>query len=490
MMKQNIFRMISPFMLITWAILAQSCKDEWNEHYKVASGVPNERITDYIQSQPELSKFYQMLQMTGYDVILNASQTYTVWAPNDAALQNVNLNDTASVLDIVKNHIAHFSFSTSGGQSEYIKMINGKKIPFSHVDTGYLFGNRSLARQNIVTANGVVHILNNYVPFQSNIWEYITRTAGLDSLKNYVYSQNYDSVTFKSNALLDKVGALDKEDSIYTCILPDNTAWNEAYNRIKAYYVSSQPAVQRSFTISSIVKDMVFRNRVSNPNSLDSLTSTTGNVFHQPGYLFNNANVNEASNGLVYVTSKMQYKASDSWYKEIRVEAENSSNRFALSNENVYLRNSYGSQLNVSNKYYILLEPTTVSTISKVYVDFNIPGTLSSKYNIYCVFVPTSIINPNDLKPYRAVFFITYTGNNGGLVKLQSLPVSNNVTDPNGITKMQIASNFTFPRCDLSLVKNTVPTVKLRVQNDVSPTDTTLSRSMRIDCIILEPVAQ
>lgn len=489
MMKQNIFSIIRPFIMITWVILTQSCKNEWNEHFKMASDMYNERISSYVQTQPELSKFYQMIQMTGYDVILNASQTYTVWAPDNDALQNVNLSDTASVLDIVKNHIAHFSFPTSGVQSEYIKMINGKKLLFSHGDAGYLFGNCSLTRQDILTINGIVHIINSYIPFQSNIWEYIKRTAGLDSLKNYIYSQNYDSVTFKSNALLDKVGALNNEDSIYTCILPDNTAWNEAYNRIKAYYVSDQPSFQRSRTLLSMVRDMAFRNRISNPNSLDSLISTTGNVFHQPGYLFNNANVNEVSNGLVYVTSQLQYKATDSWYKEIRVEAENIENRFTTSNINLYLRNSFGSPFNVSNKYYVLLEPTTTSSLSKVYIDFNIPGTLSAKYNIYCVFVPTSIADPTDLRPCRAVFFITYTGNNG-LVKLQSLPVSNNITDPNGITKMLIASNFTFPRCDLSLANNTVPSVKLRVQNDVSSTETGLNRTMRIDCIILEPIAQ
>jgi uncharacterized surface protein with fasciclin (FAS1) repeats len=486
MMKQNIFRMISPFILVTWAILAQSCKDEWNEHYKVASGVPNERITDYIQSQPELSKFYQMLQMTGYDVILNSSQTYTVWAPDNNALQNVSLNDTASVLDIVKNHVAHFSFPTSGVQAEYVKMINGKKLLFSHVDTGYLFGNCSLTRQNIATSNGIVHTINNYIPFQNNIWEYITRTAGLDSLRNYVYSQDYDSITFKSNAFLDRVGALNKEDSVYTSILPNNIAWNDAYNRIKAYYVSSQPSFQRRHTLLSMVNDMVFRNRITNPNSMDSLVSTTGNVFHQPGYLFSNANVNEMSNGLVYVTSKMQYKATDSWHKEIRVEAENSANIFGTSNADVFIINSFGSPLNVSKKGYIRLEPNTSSPYSKIYIDFNIPGTLSAKYNIYCVFVPTSIADTSDHRPYRAIFYITYKGDK----KYQQLTVTNNVTNANGITKMLVASNFTFPTCDLSLDGKVVTNVKLRVQNDVSTSEPDLNRSMRIDCIILEPIAQ
>jgi hypothetical protein len=511
-MKIHNYKILSPFILIMLIIATLSCKDEWNKHFtEEPAKVSGVRLADYIKSVPELSKFYQMLSITGYDSILNASQTYTVWAPNNDALQNVDLNSTMQVLDIVKNHITRFSYPTSGIQSKYIRMINGKLILFSRDDAGFHFGNNKILNPDKLVANGIIHVIDSYEPFHNNIWEYIVRTPGLDSLKAYINSQHkklfnldgstamgvdsmgnsiYDSAFIESNVLFNTLGHLDIEDSVYTAILPDNTAWNEAYSRIKLYYISNNPTlsaeIQRAYTQISIVRDIVFRKRINTPNSLDSLVSTTGNVFHKPGYLFN-ATAKEVSNGLVYVTSKLQYKATDSWFKKIKVEAENSYGR-TNSNSNIYLRYSFGSSFNVSNKGYILVEPTTTSMISKVYVDFSIPYTLSTKYNIYCVFVPGSIVDPADLLPYRAIFSLI-TLSNGKVVTTQPLDVVNNVTDPNGITKMLVAENFILPNCDLSLESNEYPTanIKLRVQNDVGIKETTLSRTMRIDYILFEP---
>ncbi len=515
-MNCRIFKIINSLILIVCTMLSQSCRDKWNEHYKdEPSRVTDVRLAKYIHSVAELSKFSQMITIAGYDSILNVSQTYTVWAPNNDALQNVDLNDLALVSDIVKNHITRFSNPTSGVQSVYVKMLNGKLIRFFHDDSGFHLGRALITSPDKLAANGIVHIMDNYVPFQSNIWEYINRNNGFDSLKAYINTQHkkvfdlngssavsidslgnriYDSVFFENNVLFNRIGSLDLEDSVYTAILPDNTACNEAYNRVKPYFVSNNPtegaAIQRSYTQFSIVRDMVFRHRISTPTSYDSLVSTTGNVFHQPAYLFNGLPATEVSNGLVYATSQMQYKAIDSWFGRIKVEAERSSGR-TNSNSSIYLRYSYGSSLDVSNKGYIVVEPTTTSTISKVYVDFSIPNTLSAKYNIYCVFVPGSIVDPNDLLPYRAIFYLV-TLNNGKVVQTQPLNVPGNVTDPNGITKMLVAEGFKLPNCDLSLdgSRNSSPNIRLRVQNDVSVQETTLSRTMRIDYIVFEPVAE
>lgn len=513
---RQFLKIASAVFLVTLAIVGQSCKDDWNKHYiDEPAKAPDIRLADYIKSQPELSKFYEMLTITGYDTILNASQVYTVWAPTNNALQNVDLNSKSSVKDIVQNHITRFSYPSSGVQSDYVKMLNGKLIHFYRDNVGFYFGNILIKSPDVLTANGILHIMDSYLPFQANIWEYISRMPGLDSLKAYINSQNsklfdldrsiaigidslgntvYDSAFVETNLFFERMGELNVEDSIYTAILPDNTAWNDAYNRIKKYFVSNHPTqaaqIQRYFTKYVVAKDLVFRNRVKTPASLDSLVSTSGAVFYQPGYLFANAVTSEVSNGLVYVASQLQHKATDSWFSKIKVEAESSYGRSAL-NANIYLRYSYGSPMDVSQKGYIVVEPTTTSAISKVYVDFSIPNTLSAKYNIYCVFVPGTITNANDTKPNRAVFYLLKTGYDG-IVTSQPLTVPNNVTESNGITKMVVAKNFSLPYCDMNLesTKDVAPRIKLRVQNDVSVKDTSFSRTMRIDYVLFEPVSE
>jgi hypothetical protein len=516
-MIQDKINAFGSFMAVAFLLLFVSCNDEWNNHYVYEpSQTTKSRLGEYIGTRPELSTFYTMLQISGYDTILNSSQSYTVWAPINESLQNIDLNNKQAVTNIVTNHITRFSIPTSGIQSKYIKMLNNKRVEFSYHEPDFQFGGNNLLVHDVLGANGIVHTISNYVPFTFNIWQYIQDTPGLDSLEKYISSQNvkifddvnsveigtdtlgnaiYDSVFYETNVLFDNLGDLNSEDSVYTTIVPDNTAWIEAYNRIKTYYIanptrSDAKLIQKSFTQFSLVQDMVFRNRVYQPVTADSLISTYGNVFQQPGYLFQDGQQHILSNGLANVTNLMKYKATESWHKELRLEAETTKGRTS-SNANVYIYSSYGSGLDVSKSKYIQIDPTTESSISKIYVDFTIPNTLSAKYNIYCVFVPGSIVDPADIKPFKASFYLTYVGSNGALVLRKSLPVTNNTSNPNGMTKMLIAKNFVFPFCDLSLENNYVPLVKLRVQNEVTVAQEkakTFSRKMRIDCIILEPV--
>ncbi len=73
------------------AFSATSCKEEWDAHYtSLPSDKSNLNLYEYIKSQPDLSTFAQMLQITGYDSILSKPQTFTVWALTNDALTGVN----------------------------------------------------------------------------------------------------------------------------------------------------------------------------------------------------------------------------------------------------------------------------------------------------------------------------------------------------------------------------------------------------------------
>jgi hypothetical protein len=83
--------------------------------------------------------------------------------------------------------------------------------------------------------------------------------------------------------VLEKIGTITAEDSLFTVLLPDNTAWNEAYARTKKYFNFSDidGADQRKNQMAqyTIVKDMVFRSKINDASLYDSL-------FHQQGTCF------------------------------------------------------------------------------------------------------------------------------------------------------------------------------------------------------------
>ena len=507
-----------------------SCNDAWEEHYNPGAGIKsNLNLYDYIKAQPDLTTFTKMLKIAGYDTILTKPQTFTVWAPVNSGLTGVDLKDSVFVTNIVKNHISRFSYPTSGVSSKTVFMLDQKFIVFKRTESGFSFGGKTLLQANTSTFNGILHKVDGYVPYLMNIWEFIGKTPGLDSLKAYLYSQStslfdqahsveigtnsqnqavYDSVIIFSNPILDKIGHLQLEDSTFSAILPNNTAWVKVYNLIKSNYNTLPKdggiAQQRLNTQWAIVRNSVFKFKdlLIDPVMYDSLISTTGSVFRPSSYLFDGATRNTVSNGYAYVTDSLRFKAADSWQQPIKVEAENSSYGRSFLYSSIYIRSGLGSAYTISQNKYLVCEPTTVSKSTQNSVTFPIPNTLSGKYKISCVFVPTSIALAGDARQYKVRFSLSYVNTAGLQVTNAVITATNTVstvngavgaifsTNPSDITKMFV-TQINFPYCNILTTKSALSdiTVKLKVENAALIGETVnFDRILRIDYIILEPV--
>lgn len=512
-MRYKHFKGYIPLSALIVVLLASACTKEWNEHYDAGSfDLPDKTVTEYIKGQPDLSTFSNMLEITGYDSILNSSQSYTVWAPNNEALIGLDITDTELVKKIVQNHITRSRITTSGIDNSFIRMLNSKYVSFSKDQSGYIFGENNVTETNQPAKNGLIHVIDGYAPYVYNIWEYLGKTDGIDSLRDYIYGQSkkvfdaansteiganengqviYDSVFVIWNPVLDRLGSIDVEDSVYTAIMPDNNAWNEAYSRIESYYNFPNDAGstkrQSDLTRFTVIQDMLYRGRISEPAKSDSLTSTSGNVFYNPGEMFNGLDYEELSNGFAFVTDKMPFPDTSSFFKEIRVEAEQTNGR-TNTGSNIFIRSSYGTEFTASGNYYILVDPTSTEPD----VEFSIPNTLSAKYNIYCVFVPAKIVDSNNLTPTKAKFQITYIRRANGSTFIKRVTPENNITNPEGLTKMFV-DQFDFEFANVIDADYQRVAVKLEVSSDVTAQEEqtgNFSRTMRIDCIILEPVLE
>ncbi len=513
-MKQIYLKRFFPHFMMLSLLISVSCTDIWKEHYNEESFILSDKtITECIQENSQLSTFYNMLKITGYDKILNSSQSYTVWAPTNDALAGIDTTNKSSVLNIVENHIARSRHTTSGIETQAVLMIDGKYIFFNRTDSGFSFGNNTIVDPNLPASNGLVHIIDGYAPYLNNLWEYIGTAERLDSLKKYLYGavQNefdpensieigvdttgaaiYDSVFILSNPVLKKIGQIDSEDSVFTGIFPDNDAWSEAYGRIEGFFNFPLDAGsvkrQRAMTQYTLVKDMLFRGWLMQPETLDSLVSSTGNVYHNPGLIFSGTEGTYLSNGISHITSQMPYVDTVSWFNELKVEAEDEEGR-EKSSSTIYPKSGYGSGMNVSNNKYIYVDPGSSTSPS---VTFSIPNTLSAKYNIYCVFVPAKIADPTDYTPTRVKFKLTYISRGTGSVFTESIIPTNNITSPTGLTKM-LVSQFDFEYANIVDEDYKRVAVQLEVINDVTVEEESAheySRKMRIDCIIFEPVTE
>ena len=518
-LKIKLYALAGIIVLLT----VSACNETFNDHYSFDTETrSNLNVVEYMQSRSDLRKFVELLEFTGYKDTLTQSQAYTVYAVTNDALVNMEFNESTkdSLRLLAANHI-------TGGTHAFpsiVKVFNGKYIVQQKDHGQFYFGGQEIDEPNLLTKNGVVHILKTPTPYTMNIWEFVQKHASLDSLRSYLnsmtkmvfspelsYDENnvfIDSIFIERNNFLDGLGPIDEELFYSSVILPTNTAWKEIYDKLFPYYRSLDKVVdgtlestgedlQVALTKWSIVKDCVFSGLLDNPATKDSIRSTSGSIFKNPAYLFDSSERYTLSNGYAYITNQMKNKLSDSWLQPIIVEAENDMyQKTVIANCKLINYSTYGSQFTASQNYYVRYEQLPGNDFSKVYVRFPIPNTLAHvKYNIYCVFIPARANNPDDMRPYHAKFYISYVNEEGKAIVDQELPVANKITNPDEVTKLLVAENYQFPYCNLISGSSSEAgkdiSVFLKVENAATTKDERnglYSRNIAIDYIILEPV--
>jgi len=527
-MKFNFLKQFALFISVLVMLFAISCTEEWNNHYKEDYSGSKSKLNLYelIQSKENLSTFANLLEISGYDSLLVESQSFTVFAPDNDALANIDLSNKALAEEIVRNYIARYAYSTSGIQQTIVPMLNNKLLLFSQNASKFTFNKIDIEESDLAAQNGILHIMSGYVPYNFNIWEYIYHMDGLDSLRAFVSALSIeeldldasykngifvDSIFKTENKLLTDLALINKEDSLYTALLPNNEAWVEILNRVKPYYVMSDEdggeVKQNEISKWTILNNLFFRGKLELPLSQDVLTSTGHINFYDPNALFQDAQAHEVSNGIVYQSDLLPIADTTSWAKPIIVEAENAMMGRSVSNFNPQVLSSLGTNFDISGKYYLGLNDASLNSLAKLYVTFPIPGVLSTKYNIYCVFVPRKILDETDERPYKVKFALDYYDAEGkrqtGYIdqdrKIQSAAAAQHTftTDPSGIDKFLITENFEFSHSnvifDFETTAEFVQQIKfaLRIENDTKKTaaeQRSYSRDILIDYIILEPV--
>lgn len=525
------FKNIGFLLFLTLLVSFTACESEkWNEHYNIDSSVVSEKnLWETIKSNPDFSIFAWAVKKTGYDQMLSSSQMFTIWVPDNQAAAlidttDTNVNNDSLLKEFVQNHITRFSYPASGAKEVRILLLNKKIMTFKPENGEYYIGDIKLKQKNILTKNGVLHVIENQIPFFNNVWEFLSKGIELDSVRNYLFSFDkiyfdaeksipgdvnekgetvyLDSVIYNYNIMFWRLGAMNNEDSTYSVLLPTNTAWEKSFNNIKHYYnyyylseatKITADTLQRKNTLYALTKDLVFSHTWQNMNN-DTLISTNRNKFYKP---FDQSALSfPASNGKVYITNDLKINHWESWNKEILIEAERTSGR-TNTWSNLYERTYNDIEYLVSNKKFIEVSATTASVNPTV--TFEVRNTLSgalnpdstikkgAAYNVYCVFVPQKVktIVP---KPNKVSFTLTYQSADKG--KIVNVNYTNGttgyITDPEKMTKVLIASKVTFPYSEYGLE---TPNVKLKVNSNVSAKETAVyTRELLIDCIIFEPV--
>ena len=497
--------------------LSTACSDEWEKHYDRESSLPTMNLWEQICMDDNLSSFARAIKLVGADTLLTSNQTYTVWAPLNEALQDIDFDDVEQLRRMVRNHVARYASPSSTPISQRIYMLNGKPMGFENGK----YAGVVLAACDIRAANGILHKLEGLIPYKYNILEYISVHPEYSCIHEFIsrfdekiydasLSTTYDSIFTDYNRLLQDtkygVGSIGDEDSLYTMIIPDNAAWESTFSRISPYFRSYNKdekiadSVQVAQTSLAILGGLTFQGKVSLEAS-DTLQTIAGNTICNVADYFNGYEVIEASNGVIYLAQGV-LNANDTcvWNHKIILEAEDMDHRQNLSGTNSYIRTTDINSLvsGVSEDGFLEVSSGNVDGG----VIFDIANTLAGTYDIYVDFVSPIVDGKNlSTEKTKVTFQLKYLGDNGrSTVKNNNTATEISADGSDGIITIKAFAGMQLPvsnyydgmwyleeeNIGAEIAKSTTLQVKTKVTN--SDAKKGYVRKFRVDRVRFVPV--
>ena len=525
------------------AVSLTACSD-WNDHYENAAegGAAGGTLWQQLKANPQLSDFCEVLEQTkvyrmhkktpvSYADLLNSGQSFTVMAPvngtfnKDSLLQLVQtvVGDSSVEKSFVQNHIARSLISSTPNATKML-MLN---LKYQYMDNGKVEG-VPVTLANNKSSNGVFHVLERALPYKHNLFELFCDHPQLsvigDNLRHFneeVFDPDasvsngvvdgvpvyVDSVVYERNRLLDAIGYLNDEDSTYFVVAPTAEGWNEAYNEASQYFnydetIEKRDSLQQYYTMRALMEDAIF-NKTDQKSINDSLISVPyihtsqsyakgKKVYHvfqkpfEPGGILYGAQALECSNGILYTTPKWSLKPTDTYFKDIYVEGEDTYLIFNYERCTYNIRTVTGDS--ISNKKYLRIN--YVNATQNWTIDFQLNNTLSGSYDVYAILLPKSVYdqeNP-DLRPCKFKANISYMDEKGKAAEYACLNAEGKtefVSNPERVDTILLAKNFKFPACNYG---QSNMNYSIKIQSSITARQTSqYAREMFLDCIYLRP---
>ena len=343
-------------LLLSIAMGFTSCK-KWDSHTAVSNADLDQNLLQAISSNADLSTFRAYISKTGLDSMLQASKTFTVWAPTNSALQSLDpaiVSDMSRLKAFILNHIANQSYLTRDVQgSTRVPVANGKYVNF----TPSKFDDANIKASRFVK-NGTLYTIDKGVVVLPNIWDFINSTTSQYAQNSFVAALNFDSFdpslavvdsisantglpvykpgtgVVPKNQFREKIFDLGREDMQYTYFVVQNANFTVESDSLKKYYATPNTATTDTLSKWNTVKDFAVEG-VYPSTALNGLVSKFGTPI--PIDPANIVETKKMSNGIVYVLSKLDIKTADK-FKTIYVQGENPDGFLSKKSGNTFYR--------------------------------------------------------------------------------------------------------------------------------------------------------
>ncbi len=222
-------------LFIVLIFAAFGCSKTWDDHYNKKPQTINTNVWAAIQGRSELSSFVALMKKYNYDTLFASSNTYTIFAPDNAAMDKILQTQTLGVTNI--NYlISRYLIQPSDIQgTKKLQTLEQKFATFENVGGKTTFDGVPLNYESPLYLNGKFFTMSDMALPKMNLYEYFKVDA--PSLKSYIDSKDsiildqaksrpigfdkngntiYDTVSIKVNLFELQYFAVSKEYRAWT----------------------------------------------------------------------------------------------------------------------------------------------------------------------------------------------------------------------------------------------------------------------------------
>lgn len=300
-------KFLSLILLTGFIIGISSCSDDDD----ASTPISNEPTTfEIIEESPNHTILEDLLITTGLDEALNAD-TYTVFAPTDAAFGNIDTSGltTAEVTNILLNHVVNGAAESTDLQTEYLSTLateqfTGDENNLSlYVNVGASVTLNNLATvtgPDLIATNGVVHVVDEVITIP-NITTFATSDPNFEILVQALTRDDQP----------DFVGILSSFEAPapFTVFAPTNDAFSALLTELE---LNSLSDISGEVLTSTLNTHVIPDANITSSNLPSGTVETLGDTFELNGTTITDQNGRtieivvtdvQAGNGIIHVVS-------------------------------------------------------------------------------------------------------------------------------------------------------------------------------------------
>jgi hypothetical protein len=538
----------SPLMALLSVILPlggvggflSSCSD-WDDHYEnEAANSAELTLWDAIQQRSELSDFAQVLEKTmvfrqhkktpvSYADLLKGGRSFTLFAPvngtfnKDSILSLVTTANGDSAVErfFIMNHLSQNLVSADGTEKNF-RLLNYKNASFADNKVN----NVGFRESNIHSKNGIMHVMDRQLPYMMTIYETLVALPQFKSHGEFLASYNedefnesasvssgivdgkkiyIDSVMIERNKLMNRVGRLNAEDSLYYVVIPTEAGWNKAWNtafecfkypktnkdadslqHFYAYCALMDDAVYSYYQQKAHIESYAYPYPWINPLAYPGRQLYTYSDYpFSPTGIFGSAKERyQCSNGMIFASDEWVFDPTWTYNTYRFVEGENESSVISYTYCTMTKIDALGDS--ISARAFTHIKPSGGN--SNWNVTYKLTNALSTTYDVYVRVLPKSVTGGENKRPCRFTATINYYDEEG---KEQHYTFNNGTpinTNPNIVDVVKVGT-FKIPTCNFGQGDGGQPSITLTCSIRANE-NAKYDRNFYLDEIILDPVVK